>query len=480
MGSVHSDMVGARTILSTLVVILVFVVGYLVLLSRLGYGFDLHLVSAMFFALIGLLVTFGLFRSGSRTLKGVGRMKIVFGVLTAVVVAEELLLNSPRAIYGMAISISGLVLLPILAVWLGGNKWLRVSLETVALVFATRVVMSPFSIDFFKLSTFLPTIYTLIIITLVAYMTFRGISARDARIMVGRFGLGTQLCLGLGVGTLVGLAEYYVLAPEPVIAGANLYRTLIYAVIVTGVMVAIAEELLFRGLLQGSLERVIPSWQAIGIASVMFGLMHIGWMNPLEVLLAYGAGVVFGYMALKMNSLVAPMVAHGFGNVYLYTLAIDLSKDYQSTIWVASAALLLTMIGAVLASRQIKLSHAQTPEPRSTGAAKAPSKASQGPIPSFATGKGKDGLINSYNSAMETLSQAFSIDLGSRTHTEVLSLLQSKGIPQDVQRAAVTATRIYEKIAYSSAKPSENEQRSFVESLEALASTLREPRTARS
>jgi membrane protease YdiL (CAAX protease family) len=45
-------------------------------------------------------------------------------------------------------------------------------------------------------------------------------------------------------------------------------------------------------------------------------------MNPLEVLLAYGAGIVFGYLAKATGSLVAPMIAHGFGNLVLYLIAL--------------------------------------------------------------------------------------------------------------------------------------------------------------
>jgi len=66
----------------------------------------------------------------------------------------------------------------------------------------------------------------------------------------------------------------------------------------------------------------MPVWQAIGISSVMFGLMHVGWLNPLEVLLAYGAGVVFGYLATMTDSLIAPIIAHGFGNFVLYLIAL--------------------------------------------------------------------------------------------------------------------------------------------------------------
>jgi len=38
------------------------------------------------------------------------------------------------------------------------------------------------------------------------------------------------------------------------------------------VTVGVVEEFLFRGLLQGSLEKVMPVWQAIDLTSIIFGL----------------------------------------------------------------------------------------------------------------------------------------------------------------------------------------------------------------
>ena len=93
---------------------------------------------------------------------------------------------------------------------------------------------------------------------------------------------------------------------------------------IMAIIPAIGEELLFRGLLQGKLEKIIGRWQAIQISSLLFGLFHIGWLNPTEVVFAYFAGVIFGYMYSKTKSLLTPVLAHGFGNIMLYTLALIL------------------------------------------------------------------------------------------------------------------------------------------------------------
>lgn len=320
---IQLDIVVKKTAYSSLVVLLASAAAYVSLLFSLGYSYELHVVSTIVFASLGVLVTLGLFGGGSGGFEGVGRVRVVFGVLVGVLLLEELLLNSVFAVYGLALSILGLVLLPVLAVVLGrDNGWLRVALEAVALIFATRVVLSPFPLGFSSLPSFLPTIYTLILVALVLYLTCRRIAASEIRISLGRCGVCFQVGGGLGVGAILGFIEYFVLRPEPILVGVGFVQMVAYVVIVLAVMVGVMEELLFRGLLQGSLERVMPRWQAIGVASVMFELMHVGWMNPLEVLLAYGAGVVFGYLAAVTDSLIAPVTAHGFGNIVLYLIAL--------------------------------------------------------------------------------------------------------------------------------------------------------------
>jgi len=300
-----------------------FTAAYVPLMLRFGYSYEFHVILTVVFASLGVPITFLVPMFRVKGFESLSRMSVVFGFLVGVVLLEELLLNSALALYGLVFSIFGLVSIPVLAVWLGrGNGWLRVALEAVALVFATRVVLSPFRLGFLDLAIFLPTIYTLILAGLILYMTYRRVSARDARISLGRRGFVPQLGMGLAFGLIIGFLEYFVLRPQPILAGASTFQMLAYILIVLTVMVGVVEELLFRGLLQSSLEKVMPVWQAIGLTSIIFGLMHVGWMNPLEVLLAYGAGVAFGCLAVATDSLVSPIVAHGFGNLLLYLIAL--------------------------------------------------------------------------------------------------------------------------------------------------------------
>jgi membrane protease YdiL (CAAX protease family) len=95
------------------------------------------------------------------------------------------------------------------------------------------------------------------------------------------------------------------------------------------------EELLFRGLVQGALARLIPGhfgpWIAIVVASVLFGVCH--WLNTTYAVLAMLAGVYFGVIYLATDNLLTPMTAHA---VY----------DFLALIYLVRPAKLLTSSSA--------------------------------------------------------------------------------------------------------------------------------------
>jgi len=296
---------------------------YIALLFSLGYTYELHVTSTIICTALSKLFVLDVFNWKSAKFENKGKLAIIFSVLTFMVLLEELLLNSTFAMYGLALSIAGLVCLPVLSVYLSGsNTWLRVAIEAVALVFATRVVLSPFPLNFVGMPSFLPTIYTLILVSIILNLAYRGISAKDVKLSAGNCRISLQLCMGAAIGLVIGLIEYSILRPPSLLSGVSLIQMIAYIVITPVIMVGIIEELLFRGLLQGSLEKVTSKWQAIGFSSIIFGLMHIGWMNPLEVVFAYGAAVVFGCLATTTGSLIAPITAHALGNFVLYMITL--------------------------------------------------------------------------------------------------------------------------------------------------------------
>jgi membrane protease YdiL (CAAX protease family) len=74
------------------------------------------------------------------------------------------------------------------------------------------------------------------------------------------------------------------------------------------ILAGVAEEFLFRGVMQVGLGRVLPDGLALTITSVAFGLAH--FLTPTYALLAFLAGAYLGALFLLQGNLLVPMVAH--------------------------------------------------------------------------------------------------------------------------------------------------------------------------
>ena len=91
-----------------------------------------------------------------------------------------------------------------------------------------------------------------------------------------------------------------------------------------GLMAAVAEEPLFRGVLVGAIDQPIA---AIIIAAVVFALCH--WLRKEFWPFWFWAmweGVLFGILFVVTGSLLVPMIAHGLHDVLAYRVFQSLLK----------------------------------------------------------------------------------------------------------------------------------------------------------
>lgn len=86
------------------------------------------------------------------------------------------------------------------------------------------------------------------------------------------------------------------------------------------VLAPFAEELIFRGALQGAYERKI-GFGAFVISGILFGVMHA---DPLSSLNGAIVGVLFGYVYLKTRSIWCPIAMHLFYNLFAFTALPDI------------------------------------------------------------------------------------------------------------------------------------------------------------
>jgi hypothetical protein len=140
-----------------------------------------------------------------------------------------------------------------------------------------------------------------------------------------------------------GLVEYSILKPSPIQLAGDALESILYVVIVMTLFVALAEEMLFRGLLQRSYQNVLPSWSAILMTSIQFAVMHLGWLNPLEIAFAYVMGIFLGYSFWKTKSLIAPVTMHSVGNITMFLVAA-----YPELMLTPNAIALTIIIAAIL------------------------------------------------------------------------------------------------------------------------------------
>jgi membrane protease YdiL (CAAX protease family) len=179
--------------------------------------------------------------------------------------------------------------------------------------------------------------------TAIQLLTIIGVVALYLRVVdtdrLVRLMLPTPRSVGVIVGgTLVLLGGQYVInqllqwanfspgANQAVTAGVGDPLYYLLMVPVSLLLVGPAEELLFRGAVQGRLRESWGRWPAIILATVLFGLIHIpavsgGFGAQLSYALLAGVlGLVLGYLYDYTQNIVVPSVIHGSYNGTLFAL----------------------------------------------------------------------------------------------------------------------------------------------------------------
>jgi len=111
--------------------------------------------------------------------------------------------------------------------------------------------------------------------------------------------------------------QYRTLTPTPLVPSLNLYQLTVLSVIMIG-FVGFVEELLFRGVLQKTLERRLGVFPGLLLASGIFGLMHSAYGAPMGIVFAGGIGLLLGIVYDITDSLGLVSIGHGMMNVFLF------------------------------------------------------------------------------------------------------------------------------------------------------------------
>ncbi len=82
----------------------------------------------------------------------------------------------------------------------------------------------------------------------------------------------------------------------------------------------VAEEFLFRGLIQDGIHQTYPglvgAGVSMGVAALLFGLLH--WVTVAYAVMATGMGIYLGVLFWVSDSLIVPILAHGIYDVVAF------------------------------------------------------------------------------------------------------------------------------------------------------------------
>jgi len=159
-----------------------------------------------------------------------------------------------------------------------------------------------------------PIIYAPLLAAAIVVVRTLGLRAREVGISFSL--LPVQLAVGLS-GLLFGVVEYFILAPQPLIAELTWQGVWLPALILL-VSTGFVEEFIFRGVLQRTAVEVFGGWWGIIYVSLLFAVLHVGFLSWIDVVFVFAVALFFGWVVKKTGSLFGVTLAHGITNILLY------------------------------------------------------------------------------------------------------------------------------------------------------------------
>jgi len=145
--------------------------------------------------------------------------------------------------------------------------------------------------------------------------------------------------LGLSSGSLADLLGVGRTGSMNTIAGVLAHATLPQvggAVLTIAILPALAEETLFRGLIQGLFVARLGRWPGIVVSAACFGLIHL---DIVQGTLAAVVGLFLGWTAERLGGIRPAMLAHAVNNGLFILTSIVPDADCSSPriLWVLAA-----------------------------------------------------------------------------------------------------------------------------------------------
>ncbi|MCL0052924.1 CPBP family intramembrane metalloprotease [Dehalococcoidales bacterium] len=192
----------------------------------------------------------------------------------------------------------------------------RPLLLSLALVPLVRIISLCMPLANIPLIWWFPIIYAPLLAAAMVVMRLLDYSREQVGLTVKWFPV--QLVVGL-TGVVFGIAEYFILRPEAMIAELTWQAIWLPAVILL-LCTGFVEELIFRGVLQRAALEALGGWGIVYI-SLIFATLHIGFLSWINVVFVFVIALFFGWVVKKTGSLLGVSLSHGIINIVLYLVA---------------------------------------------------------------------------------------------------------------------------------------------------------------
>ncbi len=152
----------------------------------------------------------------------------------------------------------------------------------------------------------------------IVIMRRQNLTMKDVGMFMGEYRdkYRVQILIAL-TGFVSGIIEFFILRPDPLIAQFTPYF-LIGGFSILLISTGLAEELLFRGILQKNTMKLIgPIWGLI-YTSLIFSTMHIGWIYFTDIVFVFCIAMFYGFCLIKTKSIIGVTLAHGISNSMLF------------------------------------------------------------------------------------------------------------------------------------------------------------------
>ena len=129
---------------------------------------------------------------------------------------------------------------------------------------------------------------------------------------------------------------------------------LLLTTLVSAVLVPIAEELLFRGIITEEIRRVAPDWLIILLGGVIFALVH---GNLVQILYLIPLGILLGAAYIWSNSIWVPILMHVVFNFFGSIVSTHVSaNDTAQTVYTIFLFVMIPVgiVSAIIMNRMFR------------------------------------------------------------------------------------------------------------------------------